>query len=205
MAFNPYITADLHLGHRTAAYHRGFFDRVEDYNQAVLNMLSRIPDNSSLFILGDLFFGEDKSTLKERLRRTTRHLDRVVVVLGNHDRPHPMNNNSWDHIEMWSFQLRASIVTSGRLRREGTQFNLSHFPYTGDLLYKSDAHTQWRLPDEGTPIIHGHTHSIDKFSLSSKGTPQINVSPDAWGLTTPPRLSDIHQLLTSQPGVPSPQ
>ena len=43
--------------------------------------------------------------------------------------------------------------------------------------------SEWRVRDMGTtPLIHGHTHSATKYSLSDMGTPQLHVGLDAWGL-----------------------
>ena len=59
---------------------------------------------------------------------------------------------------------------------------MSHFPYDGDHVEGGDRATQWRLHDEGVILLHGHTHSADRVSLSRAGTTQIHVGLDAWGL-----------------------
>ena len=57
---------------------------------------------------------------------------------------------------------------------------VSHFPYSGDHSEES-RYDQWRLPDFGVPIIHGHTHSSEILSHSPNGTPQINIAWEAVG------------------------
>ena len=67
---------------------------------------------------------------------------------------------------------------------------LSHFPYVGDS-GPDERYTQYRLPCEGLPIIHGHTHSRSRFSTATYGpaeipVPQVHVGLDAWDLTPAP-------------------
>jgi calcineurin-like phosphoesterase family protein len=49
---------------------------------------------------------------------------------------------------------------------------LSHFPYKGDHK-PGDRYPEWRLRDEGLPLLHGHVHSA--FLISGR---QYNVGVD---------------------------
>jgi calcineurin-like phosphoesterase family protein len=57
---------------------------------------------------------------------------------------------------------------------------LSHFPYEGDH-FDEDRFDDVRATDSGLPILHGHTHSSNVISYSSKGTLQIHIGVDSWG------------------------
>jgi calcineurin-like phosphoesterase family protein len=59
------------------------------------------------------------------------------------------------------------------------QFELSHFPYSGDS-HGEERYREFRKDDLGVPLIHGHTHEDKKFSWSRAKTPQIHVGMDAW-------------------------
>lgn len=193
---NIWLTSDPHLGHDVGARHRGY-ESVEEHDNAVLTMLGRFRREAygTLFILGDLAFGADKEEQLDKLARAVYSFSargEVVVVLGNHDRAHPMNNFSWrykQHVERRGFH----VVTSASVNHEGTRYNLSHFPYDGDHT-EEDRYNEWRLQDTGKPLIHGHVHTDERLTFSKRGTPQIHVGPDAWGFQRLVRLSDVHAL-----------
>ncbi len=76
---------------------------------------------------------------------------------------------------------------------------LSHFPYVGDR--GQERYAQWRLKDEGLPLLHGHTHSAEEISYTPRinngggwPTTQMHVGLDAWNLT-PVSLEQIGELL----------
>ncbi len=84
---------------------------------------------------------------------------------------------------------------------EGTEVLLSHFPYHRD---RGEArHTQWRLPNEGRWLLHGHTHGTERVtysvarlgeSIHKKTVREIHVGVDAWDLTPVP-LTTIASLI----------
>ena len=85
----------------------------------------------------------------------------------------------------------ASVHTSAKLHIGGRASLLSHFPYEGDTHGRTpDRETQWRLRDEGVPIIHGHTHSSARYSTTSRGTAQFHVGVDAWEFK-PVKFADV--------------
>jgi calcineurin-like phosphoesterase family protein len=72
---------------------------------------------------------------------------------------------------------------------------LSHFPYFGDGEGSRDTperYSQYRLPDMGEWLIHGHVH--DPIRLRGKS---IHVGVDAWNLA-PVHLDEIVKLIESQ-------
>lgn len=68
---------------------------------------------------------------------------------------------------------------------------LSHFPYGGRDHTSEARYQQWRLPDRGAPLVHGHTHQSEPWSPKYKG--QVCVSWEAWN--QPARLDEVVQLL----------
>jgi calcineurin-like phosphoesterase family protein len=70
----------------------------------------------------------------------------------------------------------------------------SHFPYTGDSQAESRYDKYRALDEDGTPIIHGHTHSSEKVSRTDKGTLQIHVGVDAWDFY-PVHIDQIREII----------
>lgn len=105
---------------------------------------------------------------------------RKRLVLGNHDAGHPRHRNAhrWGDAYATVFE---HVAASARVKLQGTEALLSHFPYERDR--GTARHMQWRLPDLGVPLIHGHTHGRERRSTTPFGTPELHVGLDAWDLT----------------------
>lgn len=171
------LTADTHFGHEKVAKARGF-PSVIAHDAAILNALIRNADgNTETIIAGDFALGGWRDALQFiHLIPGTKHL-----VLGNHDRAHPMASNGHRFLREY-LAVFDSVSTSIRLRHNGRDVLISHFPYDGDHVEGGDRGSQWRLRDEGSLLLHGHTHSNQRVSASQSGTPQIHIGLDAWGL-----------------------
>ena len=181
-----WLISDPHFGHALAAKERGF-DSVEGHDAWLVRQCQvKVGLKDDLFWLGDMAF----AGWKDRLHNIMPKLPgRHHLVLGNHDRAHPLNSRAFDHQHQYVVWFD-SMQTSAQLSWEGRKLLLSHFPYQGEGERKmADRHTQWRLRDEGTWLIHGHTHSTKKFSLSLKGTLQLHAGVDAW--RGPVRLGEL--------------
>ena len=175
-----WFTSDLHIGHARISELAGRpFTDVEQMNEVLVdnwNALVR-PDDVA-YVLGDVCMGKIDDSLKYISRLNgIKHL-----ILGNHDRP--LMQKSEEKRQEWQQRYLDAGFTSlhdslvyiiGDYR-----FNLSHFPYDGDS-HDGDRFNSLRLVDTGTPILHGHTHSKERVTFSSKGTTQIHVGVDAWG------------------------
>lgn len=181
-----FFTSDTHFGHANIIRYcdRPFKDT--DYmDQAIIeNWNNTVSPEDTVFHLGDVALGNiDKS-----LACVSRLNGYKILKLGNHDRPF-MEMNKPAKYDMWMERYREvfdEVWTWHDTRRillSGQEFNISHFPYTGDHT-PTDRHADKRPVDDGFPLIHGHTHIADQhYTLSSKGTPQIHVGQDAWGFT----------------------
>lgn len=188
-----WFTSDTHLNHAKVAQTRGF-GTVEDHDAAILtNLVKQVRPGDRLFLMGDLVMGEDKPASLAKLADATvgRGVE-VCVILGNHDRPHPMFRNGHRHLPQWT-ALFGPVTTTAAIRHNGETVLLSHFPYDGEGATRQDEDdraTQWRMPDQGAPLIHGHVHDTVRFRTSRLGSPMFHVGLDAWGLK-PVRLADL--------------
>lgn len=95
---------------------------------------------------------------------------------------HPLNSNGHRRQAMYRRAFH-TVQTTARINYQGLRLMLSHFPYEGDTDGRGvDRYVSWRLRDESAPLLCGHTHSAQRVTRTSKGTVQIQVGLDAWGL-----------------------
>lgn len=198
---NPVIryTTDTHVGHRLVArsrgfvvsngeteYHRGQWvpkadtkahdDFLADYWD------STVKENDVTIVGGDISINGNQYALDWHAARP----GIKVLVAGNHDKVHPRNRDAHKHFAAWSKVFTGGIFTFMRGRLAGKEFLISHYPYLGtgqeghELLEARDP--QYRLPDMGVPLLHGHTHGKERDHISDKGTPQLHIGLDAWDM-----------------------
>lgn len=162
--------ADLHVGHALVAGLRGFADPA-DHDAAIADAwTATVRKDDTVWILGDLALGNPAPALELIAALPgTKHL-----VFGNHDRGHPMHRDAHRHQGQY-LQAFDSVQPFARHRIDGRQVLLSHFPHDGDHEGREDRYTQWRLPDLGSWLIHGHIH--DAWKVRGR---QINVGVDHW-------------------------
>lgn len=192
-----WFCADLHFGHAKVAGLRGFAN-TDDHDAAVMaGLRSCLSKGDTLWLLGDLTMGGKHREIAalEALGKFAQERDVTMhLILGNHDRAHPQHTNS-ARAERDARQYMETVGIARRIKvADGGRALLSHFPYTGDHT-ATERYTQWRLPDEGMPLIHGHTHSTEKVSHSQAGTVQVCASLDAWNLLPAPQ-SQVEDLIT---------
>lgn len=188
-----WLTSDTHFGHTKMAELR-LFTSVRAHDETIVrNLARRVGWDDDLWVLGDVALGRRSESL-----RWFNHVPgRKHLVLGNHDRAHPMNRNAHDHLAEY-LGFFETVQTVATLRRDGRTILLSHFPYDGEgaaRYDKTDRATQWRLPDEGELLLHGHVHDTVRFRRSKGGSRMIHVGLDAWGL----KPVTLHDALAAQP------
>lgn len=203
-----YFTSDLHLGHKFVTGLRGFWtgegeDRVPDteaHDQAIVKAFSVLTQNDIVWILGDICIST--SGWPRALDLLKGCPGRKRLISGNHD---PSANH---HRDSWKFQKSALEVFEcvqeyGRLKFGSTDSPyggyvlMSHYPYSGTGSdHGTERYTQYRLPDLGMPILHGHTHGTEQLHFSDAGTAQIHVGLDAWDMKLV-RQNQIEQLLNA--------
>lgn len=186
---DTYYTSDPHLFHPLVSRLRGF-DSPADHNAAFMDNFGSLRRRDTLVIVGDLAVGryQDALDLVAKLGCTLR------LVEGNHDLSFPgmRGHHSKQRAALEVFE---TVMLHDQIRTAIGPIMISHFPYTGD--HGPDRYTQWRLRDQGIPIIHGHTHGTEKVTLSANGTIQVHVGVDAWGMQPVP-LSVILEMITTE-------
>jgi len=149
-----WYTADLHFNHQFVAGTRTF-PTAEEHDELLIENFNRmLHKNDHLWILGDVFMG----SVTEGLRQVSRLKGIKHLVLGNHDAAHPTHKKSHTHMRRF-LEVFETVHLHEQHRIAGYKVNLSHFPYKGDHADREDRHVQWRLKDEGLPLLHGHVHA----------------------------------------------
>lgn len=187
-----YFTSDLHLGHRLVAHLRGFGDSRETadtdaHDKAVGELWDGIIRPSDVvWVLGDLALN------KPPIDWIAQRPGRKRLIFGNHDPGHPMHSRS---PKVWPEYLRAFeyVAPFARVKVCGEPVLLSHFPYSDEAgadrgEYAEPRYMQYRLPNKGEWLLHGHTHGPER-----RHGRQIHVGLDAWDLT-PVRDDQVHAL-----------
>lgn len=163
-----HFTSDLHLGHAFVAGDRGFASPAE-HDEAVFDgWRSTVAKRDVVFVLGDIIL----SDLDANLERIASLPGAKHLILGNHDAAHPRHRNAYRHQRRY-LSAFDSVSTTMSLRISGRTVALSHYPYSGDHTGTEDRDMQWRLRDEGLPLIHGHVH--DEWAINGR---QFNVGID---------------------------
>ncbi len=176
-----WLTSDPHLGHRLMAARRGFGGDVGAHDAAVVAALrAAVGPDDHLWVLGDLTMRLPEYAC-ERFRAVPGHLH---LVLGNHDAGHPMHRGA-HNLQRRYLGVFESVAMAATLRWEGGPVLLSHFPYRADRGPGPARFPQWRLPDLGGLLLHGHTHLPARRTSDH----EVHVGLDAWGLA-PVRLAD---------------
>jgi calcineurin-like phosphoesterase family protein len=182
-----WFSSDQHFGHRNILEFAGRpFRSVDHMNTALIDSINTaVPAGDELWLLGDLALGPIEASLSV-LRRIAADL---VLVLGNHDRPHPYNGRKaegWaDRYLKLTGAARLEPLTAALTLTDGTDVTASHFPYPdpgfrpytsrGGKLITTDKFTDWRPADTGGWLLCGHVHQ----AWRQRGR-QINVGVDAW-------------------------
>lgn len=163
-----FYTSDTHFNHDFVAQDRGF-ESAEEHDELLIERFNKVlTKRSQLWILGDLFMGSITNGLPKVVRLNgVKHL-----VLGNHDSAHPLHKKSHTQQRRF-FEVFDSVHVHEQHVIVGQKVLLSHLPYVGDHADREDRYTQWRLPDEGLPLLHGHVHKEWKFNGR-----QFNVGVD---------------------------
>lgn len=179
-----FFTSDLHLNHEKLAELRGF-DSIAEHDDAIVEGIFPLTKHDQLWVLGDLSSGSNGgetralqilADLKEKTRAE------FHLIAGNHDSCHPINVDS--HRKQKKFLEVFDSVQLGATRKiAGRRVRLSHFPYSRDHT-DTPRHPQWRLPDVGNWLLHGHTHQADRVTVVSDPIPhgEICVGLEAWDM-----------------------
>jgi calcineurin-like phosphoesterase family protein len=169
-----WFTSDLHLGHKKVIETRGFGEDTQAHDFWLADVWdSTVGSQDQVWVLGDLTMGSASDALDWiGIRPGQKHL-----IVGNHDQVFPGHKDAFKHMKSW-MQYFESIQLHAKRKMNKQEVLLSHFPYWahGDGPDRPTArYEQWRLPDLGIPLLHGHTHNSEKFHDNS-----MHVGIDAW-------------------------
>ena len=174
-----YFTSDLHIRHDVAVIHRGFVNEDgsadHDGHEIVLalNWDAVVHESDTVYILGDIAMNPNKGAFDFIDARP----GRKILISGNHDATASFHSKASAAQRKWLDHFE-SIHDFLQIKIDGQKVLLSHYPYQGEGERNiDDRHTQFRLRDEGMPLLHGHTHSR---YITSHNPNQFHVGLDAW-------------------------
>lgn len=182
-----WFTSDQHFGHARllalSASRGAAFPTVAEMNaRLVQNWNSVVQPDDTVWVLGDFdMHGKDATlALVEQLVGTK------ILISGNHDSCWAGVRDGWKNRDLYLAAGFAAIMDFAvttlpprRAQAPATRVLLSHFPYAGDSR-DDDRYAQFRLRDEGIPLLHGHVHESFRERRTKKGTWHINVGVDWW-------------------------
>ncbi|WAL63256.1 metallophosphoesterase family protein [Amycolatopsis cynarae] len=162
-----WFTSDTHFDHALVAGLRGFPSPAEHDAHVVERWNATVRPGDQVWHLGDVGMGR-----LARFAGTLRQLHgEIHLVTGNHDEPWPGLRQAHRHQRAW-LEHFATVQAYARRRIAGRNVLLCHFPYEGDHTGEDRA-SQYRLPDLGLWLLHGHVHS----EWRTRGR-QLNVGLD---------------------------
>lgn len=183
-----YYCADLHLGHRLVAGHRGFGEDTDAHDAEIVQRWTKaVREDDIVVVIGDLAV----SSPTYALALLAELPGRKRLISGNHDvtwdahrdAPRLRRKYGFDDVFEW-------IGSFGRRKINGQTVLLSHFPYAplpGAGPDSTRDHTaeprylQYRLPNLGEWLLHGHTHSTEIWTSPR----ELHVGWDAWRRLVP--------------------
>ena len=127
------FTSDLHLGHRSICKYRSKFTTVEEHDEYILDLMSKLNKRTILFILGDFLF--DGPHFEVYLHRIAKFPCTIKLVMGNHD----------------SMQLYTQTIAPN------ISIQLPLFTYKNTWISHCPIHPQELRNRDGN--IHGHLHN----------------------------------------------
>lgn len=176
-----WFTSDSHLGHRRIlelGEGRPFSD-IEEHDSAIASRWSSvIGPEDTVFHLGDVVLGDWLAGLG-LLRGLNGH---KLLVPGNHDRVFSREKPQRREVGLREYSKTFEKILPEEITVDlaGTVFKVSHFPITEVYISgRADRYADCRPMDDGTPIIHGHTHQAMTITRTSQNTVQVSVGVDA--------------------------
>jgi calcineurin-like phosphoesterase family protein len=172
-----FTLSDAHCWHELVADLRGFSSAAEHHAALDDAVRSRVTKRDHMWWLGDMTAG---GKIPQMLKWVASLPGTHHLVAGNHCPVHPMHGG---HSRQWEYlRAFASVQTIAQRKIGGRKVLLSHFPIVGDHTERPHL-DQWRPRPFNGVLLHGHTHSDRKLSITPEGTVQVHVGIDAWGMT----------------------
>lgn len=186
-----WFVSDTHFTHaRINELAERPFATVDEMNAAIVENWNRVVKPSDqVWHLGDVGMGQ-----LARFRPLLQRLNgRKHLIAGNHDEVWPGHREAHQHQRTW-LQVFDSIQPFARKKICGQRVMLSHFPYWGGGDHTEvERYPDYRLPDTGAWLLHGHTHSTVRVHRR-----MINVGVEANNYT-PVSINEIVRLIEAAP------
>lgn len=171
--------SDTHFGHHRCGTEWRGFATIADHDKAIIARCQDLIDaRDTVYHHGDVGLGRDDQVLEAAAQIP----GAVHLILGNHDKAHPMHRGALRRQARW-LDVFASVHTSGQRRLGDRRVMMSHFPYSGDH-HAEERYPEWRLRDAGDWLLCGHVHHL--WLASGR---QINVGVDQWGMGPAPEAA----------------
>jgi calcineurin-like phosphoesterase family protein len=192
-----WFTSDTHILHENIVHNLGEGRPFHNMNHMLTsirnNWVENVQPDDIIYHLGDMAMGNFEESI-EFFRDLP---GKKKFVPGNHDKIFSGTNNK-TRMEMFTplyesvgFEILPENTSIKVDVSWGTQeVLLSHFPYTETWYDREgikDKYAKNRPVNEGLPLIHGHTHSKERFSPNPL---EFHVGVDANGFT-PVSVSEI--------------
>lgn len=195
-----FFTSDTHFGHANIIKYcdRPFKDVPHMNVSLVENWNSVVGPDDVVYHLGDVALGkwDDWDNWLSQLNGNK------ILVVGNHDRL--FQENKPERYRRWYAEyakwFEGIVFDIAIPLADGTEVNMSHFPYDGDS-HDADRYDTERLSDEGIVLLHGHTHSNSVLSQSQRGTVQVHVGVDAHHYAPVSEEQVINYIALAEKGV----
>lgn len=194
-----FFTSDSHLGHERILHlgdGRPFRDLSHMHSVTLANAWRVMSPDDELYHLGDGAMGNFDDTLK----LLASYPGRMFLVPGNHDKVFP-RLNTVSRIERFRQRYEEAGITvldiHHRLTLDGDGLEpievlLSHVPYSPERYEgRADKLAFARPVDEGQWLIHGHTHSHERFGEHPR---EIHVGVDANNFTPVSELEILKHI-----------
>lgn len=183
-----WFTSDLHFGHvniLTYTPQRRVYlglsdtDTVTEMNEAIVDLWNtQVAPDDTVWVVGDVAMGKVHDNI-EYVRQLNGAL---YLILGNHDRPHPIATRDFDKRRAWLKEYAdvgfRQQTFDERMIFDGIEARVCHFPYYGDHTmdrYNAEDIARYVPVDDGRPLVHGHVHDMWKTNGA-----QYNLGIDAW-------------------------
>jgi calcineurin-like phosphoesterase family protein len=179
-------TADTHIGHKFVSEIRGF-ETTEEHDAFLAEQWdATVRPSDIVYVLGDIAINPKRDWAFEWFanRPGTKHL-----IMGNHDAVHPLfgsralreQSRPVDGVRK-GWEVFRTMNQFAMTTINGQKVMMSHFPYRGEGNRElEERYSEYRLRDEGLPLLHGHTHSSSR--IGSVRSLSVQVGVDAWDFT----------------------
>lgn len=169
-----FYSSDTHFLHAFVSGLRGFASPDEHDEAVIANWNAAVRPGDMVWHLGDVGVGNEARILGQAARLNgVKHL-----IAGNHDRCWPGHREARKRQRAW-LEVFESVQAFTKTRIDGRTVLLSHLPYEGAGDHTAEErYPQFRLPDLGEWLVHGHTHQPEQVD----GPRSVHAGLDAWGL-----------------------